>query len=463
MYRSDGSAGKTAALIVTTMSNFLTPLALATVNVALPSIGKEFSMNAVSLSWVAVAYILSAAIFLVPIGKLADIYGRKRLFLIGTYVFTITSFFMGIATTPFVLIFFRVAQGVGGAMLFGTSIAILSSVFPAGERGKAFGINIAAVYLGLSFGPFFGGVLTHHLGWRSVFFLNVPFGIIMVVLILWKLKGEWAEARNEKFDIIGSFIYSLMLLSIMYGFSLLPNGLSIVLIVAGVAGVVLFIYWEGRAKNPVLNIELFKSNRAFALSNIAALINYSATFSVGFLLSFYLQYIKGLSPQSTGFVLVSQPIVQAAFSPLAGRISDKVEPRIVASIGMALAALGLILLVFLTGTTPILFIVACQVILGFGFAFFSSPNTNAIMGSVESRFYGIASSVVSTMRLLGQMFSMGITMLIFTVFIGKVEILPAYYANLLRGIRVAFIISGALCVVGVFASLSRGNVHSDDA
>jgi EmrB/QacA subfamily drug resistance transporter len=455
MGQTDATAGKTTALIVMTMASFLTPLALAAVNVALPSIGKEFSMDAISLGWVATAYLLSAAIFIVPAGRLADIYGRKKVFLIGVSIFTTASFFMGIAVSPFMIIFFRVIQGIGGSTLFGISVAILSSVFPPGERGKVLGIVTAAVYLGLSGGPFVGGILTHHLGWRSVFLLNVPFGVIMASSIMWKLKGEWADARGEKFDLVGSCIYSLMLLGIMYGFSHLPGLPGFLLVAAGVAGIAAFVRWEARTKYPVLEIGLFRSNRVFALSNAATLIQYSAAFTVSFLLSLYLQYIKGLSPQNAGFVLVSQPIVQAAFSPLAGRVSDKVEPRIVASAGMAITALGLFFLAVLAkNATPLAFIIMSQVILGFGFAFFSSPNTNAIMGSVENRFYGVASSVVATMRVVGQMFSMGIAMLIFTILIGRVEITPAYYPQLAKAIRVAFTASGLLCVGGVYASLA---------
>ena len=451
--------GRWPVLIATTLSSFLTPLALSTVNVALPSIGREFSMNALMLSWIATAYILSAAIFLLPFGKVADMYGRKKVFIYGTCIFTISSFLMGVAKTPEILIGCRVLQGIGGAMIFGTGIAILTSVFPAGERGKVLGINVAAVYLGLSFGPFLGGILTQHLGWRSIFFLNVPFGIIIMVFSIWKVKGEWAEARGETFDAVGSLIYSVMLFSIMYGFSRLPGRSGIVLICVGVIGIGAFVFWESRAKSPILNIDILKTNRAFTLSNMAALIHYSATFAVGFLLSFYLQHIKGLSPQGAGIVLVSQPIVQALISPIAGRISDRIEPRIVASLGMSITAAGLFLLVFLKTDTAISFIVSSLCVLGFGFALFSSPNTNAIMSSVESRLYGVASSMLATMRLLGQMFSMGISMLIFATYIGRAEITPALYPHLLKSIQVAFMVFGFLCVVGIFASLTRGNVR----
>ena len=451
--------GRWPVLIATTLSSFLTPLALSTVNVALPSIGREFSINALTLSWIATAYILSAAIFLLPFGKLADMYGRKKVFIYGTLIFTVSSFLTGVSKTPEILISCRVLQGIGGAMIFGTGIAILTSVFHAGERGKVLGINVAAVYLGLSFGPFLGGILTQHLGWRSIFFLNVPFGVIIMVFSIWKVKVEWAEARWEIFDAVGSLIYSIMLLCIMYGFSRLPDRSCFTLICTCIIGIGIFVYWELRAKNPILNISLLRTNRAFTLSNMAALIHYGATFAVGFLLSFYLQHIKGLSPQGAGVILVAQPIVQALISPIAGRISDRIEPRIVASLGMGITATGLFLLVFLETNTAIAFIVSSLCILGFGFALFSSPNTNAIMSSVESRLYGVASSMLATMRLLGQMFSMGIAMLIFATYLGRAEITPALYPQLLKSIQAAFLIFGFLCIVWIFASLTRGNVR----
>jgi EmrB/QacA subfamily drug resistance transporter len=450
---------KKSVLIVTTLSSFLTPLSLATVNVALPSIGKYFAVDAITLSWVATTYLLTAAMFLVPFGKISDMFGRKKIFIYGMWIFTVASFCLGISPSANMLIFFRALQGVGASMIFGTGVAILSSVYPPGERGQAIGINIAAVYLGLSCGPFFGGLLTQHFGWRSIFFFNVPLGIFVIFLSMRNLKQEWAEAKGESFDLTGSLIYSLTLLLIMYGFSHLPSLRGLLLIISGMVGIPIFVWWEARTKNPILDIRLFMNNKVFTLSNVAALLNYSATFAVGFLLSLYLQYLKGLSPQNTGFILVSQPIVQAAFSPLAGKLSDRLEPRLVASSGMALTALGLIFLAFLDAGTTLLLIVVNLMFLGLSFAFFSSPNTNAIMSSVENRFYGVASSTLATMRLLGQMLSMGIATLIFAVYIGRVEISPPYYGLLLKGTKIAFAIFGALCVVGVFASLSRGKLR----
>jgi MFS family permease len=206
-------------------------------------------------------------------------------------------------------------------------------------------------------------------------------------------------------------------------------------------------------------MNMFSNNRTFTFSNLAALINYSATFAVSFLLSLYLQYIKGLPPQSAGMVLVAQPFVMTVFSPLAGRLSDRVEPRVVASIGMTLTTIGLILFTFLDNETSLAFIVFNLILLGFGFAMFSSPNTNAIMTSVEKRYYGIASGTLGTMRLVGQMLSMGIAMLLFAIFIGRAQITPEYYSLFIESVNVAFMIFSVLCFIGIFASLARGKVH----
>lgn len=450
---------KRTALLVATLGSFLTPFMGSSITVALPSIGSELAMDAISLGWVATAYLLASAMFLVPFGRIADLHGRKKIFTLGIIIFTAASLFSAFSPSATVLIALRALQGIGGAMIFGTGVAILTSVFPAEERGRALGINVAAVYLGLSLGPFLGGFLTQYFGWRSVFMAVVPLGIIVLLFTYWKLKGEWAEARGEKLDIPGSVIYSLTLVALIYGVTLLPEMTGIWLIVTGTIGVVVFVKWEVKVSSPVLNMDMFRNNRTFAMSNLAALINYSATFAVSFLLSLYLQYIKGFSPQSAGIVLIASPAMQAIFSPLAGRLSDRIEPRIVASAGMGFTVVGLILLIFLNEQTGLWFIVASLTILGFGFALFSSPNTNAIMSSAEKKFYGVASATLATMRQIGMMLSMGMVMLIFTVYIGRVQITPEYYPFFLRGVNTAFIIFAVLCFGGIFASLARGKIR----
>jgi EmrB/QacA subfamily drug resistance transporter len=457
--RQDHHTVQNVALLVTTMGAFLAPFMSSSINIALPAIGKEFAMNAVLLGWVATSYLLAAAIFLIPFGKIADMYGRKKIFTYGMGVYTVSSFLSAVAPSAMLLIGFRIFQGLGSAMIFGTGIAILTSVFPAEERGKAIGINVAATYSGLSVGPVLGGVLTQHFGWHSIFLVNALAGIIILVGVIWKLQGEWAGAKEETFDWIGSIISSVILIAIMVGFSRLPAMLGVWLILVGIATLLAFVWWEMRVVHPVLNMNLFKHSMVFAFSNLAALINYSATFAIGFLLSLYLQYIKGLSPQRAGLILVAQPVMQAVFSPYAGRLSDRIESRTLASTGMGLTVVGLSLLSLLNANTPTKFIIAALMLLGFGFALFSSPNTNAVMSSVEKQFYGIASATLAAMRLIGQTFSIGIAMLIFTLYIGKVQITPEYHAPFLISVKTAFLIFAFLCFGGIFASLARGKVR----
>jgi len=456
---TDSAINKRPALLVATLASFLTPFMGSAINIALPSIGEEFAMGAVLLSWVATSFLLAAAMFLVPIGRIADIHGRKRVFTYGIIIFIVSSILCAVSMSATMLICFRVLQGIGSAMIFGTGVAILTSVFPVGERGRALGINVAAVYIGLSLGPFIGGFLTQYFGWRSIFVATVPLGLIVISVLLWKLKGEWAEARGEKFDLAGAIFYGFALVAIMYGFSMLPELYGAGLILLGAIGILAFVWWEMRVVSPILDIRLFRHNMVFAFSNLAALINYSATFAVGFLLSLYLQYIKDLSPLNAGLVLISQPVMMAIFSPLAGRLSDRVEPRIVASIGMALTATALFLFTSIGEETTLPFIVASLVVLGFGLALFSSPNTNAVMSSVEKRSYGVASGTLGTMRLIGQMLSMGIAMLIIAVYIGSVQITPEYYLLFVKSVKVAFIIFAILCFGGIFASLARGRLR----
>jgi EmrB/QacA subfamily drug resistance transporter len=397
--------------------------------------------------------------FLVPFGRLADIHGRKRVFAYGMGIFTLASLALAFSSSAGMLITLRVLQGFGSAMIFGTGMAILTSVFPAAERGRVLGINVAAVYLGLSLGPVLGGFLTHQFGWRSIFLVNVPLGLFVIYLVVVKLNREWAEAQGEKFDAVGSLFYAFTLVALMYGLSLLPAISGVWFILAGTLGCLLFVAWDRRSASPLLNMELFFHNPAFAFSNLAALINYSATFAVTFLLSLYLQYLKGFTPQHAGMILISQPVVMALFSPFAGRLSDKIEPRVVASIGMGFTVAGLLLFMFIDRDTHLGFIVTGLMLLGFGFALFSSPNTNAVMSSIEKKFYGVGSSTLATMRLIGQMLSMGIAMVIFALSIGSARITPEYYPQFLTSMKTAFMIFSSLCFLGVFASLARGKVR----
>ncbi|HVN96901.1 MAG TPA: MFS transporter [Syntrophorhabdaceae bacterium] len=454
---------KRNALLVASLSSFLTPFMGSSVNVSLPTMGRDLSMDAIALSWVATSYILSAAAFLVPFGRASDIYGRKKIFTWGIIIDNAASIFGALAPSGSILIFCRVLQGVGGAMIFGTGISMVTAVYPLQERGKALGIVLTTTYIGLAAGPFIGGFLTTHLGWRSIFLSNVVIGAVILTTTLWKIKQEWAEARGESLDLTGSVLYVFSLVLSMYGLSLLPRLIGLILVVPGVAGFVLFVFWVSKARYPVLDLHLFRHNRPFLFSNLAALINYSATFAVSFLLSLYLQYIMKFSPEHAGLILVVQPFVQAALSTMAGKISDRVEPRVLASAGMASLFVGLLFFAFLHSTSTLTYVVLDLALLGFGFALFIAPNTNAIMSSVERKSYGLASGIMATMRLVGQSLSMGVVMFTFMLHMGKSMITEENHPQFLQSMKISFLIFAALCLLGMFASLVRGKIRREEA
>jgi EmrB/QacA subfamily drug resistance transporter len=456
---TDIAGTRRSALLVSTLSSFLTPFMGSSLLIALPTIGREFGVDTIVLGWVVTAFILAAAIFLLPFGRLADIHGRKRVFTLGVALFTVASLFCGLATSAGMLIGLRALQGVGSTMMFGTGTAILTSVYPAGERGWVLGVNVAAVYLGLSLGPPLGGLLTWHFGWRSIFLACVPLGALVLSLIRWQLRGEWAEARGETFDGVGACLSGLGLVLLLSGLSAASGAKSVGLILLAALAFVAFVRWERRVPSPMLNMELFRGNPVFAFSNLAALIHYGATFGVSFLLSLYLQELRGLGPQAAGMVLLCQPALMATCSPFAGRLSDRVEPRTVASAGMAMTAVALAAFAFLDTETSIALIAGNLVLLGVGFSLFSSPNTNAVMGSVGKRAYGVASATLGTMRLTGNLLSMGMATLVLALFLGRQQITPAHHVVFLQGVRVAFAIFAVLCVGGIFASLARGKVR----
>jgi MFS family permease len=456
---NEAVAAQKAALFVAVTGSFITPFMGSSINVALPVIAKTFYIDAVVLSWIPTAYLLAIGVMLLPMGRLADICGRKKVMVLGFIFFNVASLFLTFAWSTAALIVFRAMQGIGSGMFFGTTMAVLTSVYPASERGRVLGITISAVYVGLSSGPFIGGILTLHFSWRGLFIVGFLLSLIVICLISFYLKGEWAEAKGEPFDIWGSLIYALALIVLILAFSLLPDRKSFGMIIFSVLGVITFIVWEKRVQNPIFQVDILLKNRIFALSNLAALIHYSATFAVTFLMSLYLQYIKALNAQTAGFILIAQPVMMALFSPLAGKISDRIEPRLISSAGMALTFCGLILLSSINSGTQLIFVVVVLFLLGIGFALFSSPNMNAIMSSVDRRFLGVASGSASTMRVLGQLFSMGTATLVLSVTMGRIPITAAVYPQLIKSITTILLIFSGLTSVGIFASLARGNIR----
>ncbi|HEX3029278.1 MAG TPA: MFS transporter [Clostridia bacterium] len=450
---------KQAILVSIMISALLPSFMSSSITVALPSIGKEFGMNAVALSWISTAYLLSAAAFLVPFGRAADIYGRRRIFLWGVALLTLTSILCMLSQSDWQLITLRVLQGIGGCMLSSTGIAIVSSAYPDGERGKALGMIGITSYAGMSAGPALGGILTEYFGWRSIFLVSTLLGVIIIFTVLKYMKADWKEAKCEGFDKGGTLTYCMSLIALLCGFTFLRSAYGLHLLAAGIAGIIAFGIWASRVKNPLVDISLYRRNKVFLFSTSAALINYGITFVVSYLLSLYLQYVTGLSPQFAGIVLITQPVMQAIFSPFAGRLSDRMAPRLVSAMGMLLNGAGLCLLMFLGRNTPLLFIIAGLILEGLGCAFFISPNQNAVLQSVEKHSYGVASGILATMRFIGQMISMGIATLCATAYMGNVKITPRVLPAFLNSLHTTFIIMAALCLLGIGACLKKSKAR----
>ena len=447
---------RSATLLVVCAAHFLMPFMMSAVGVALPAIGRDFSATALQLGLVETVYVLSASIFLLAMGRMGDIHGRRRVFQYGILIFTAAGGSVSLSWSIESLLAMRFFQGMGGAMVMATTMAMVVSVFPPAERGKALGISVASVYAGISCGPFLGGYLVTALGWRWIFYLCVPLGAVTFLVTCAKLREDWADAKGEPFDWRGSLVYATALLLLIAGGANLNHGpWAWGTALAGVVGIGLFLMVEARTPYPILDVALLRGNRVFALSNLAALFNYAATFGVTFFLSLYLQYVRGMTARDAGLILIIQPVMQMLLSPWCGRLADRYPADRVATIGMALCAAGLAIAATLGAGTPLTVILAMLALLGTGFALFSSPNVSVIMGSVAPRHLGVASGLNSSMRTLGMMTSMGIITVIFSMFMAGHPVTAATLPQFLLSMRTALLVFCALCVIGIGCSAGR--------
>jgi EmrB/QacA subfamily drug resistance transporter len=458
----DWTKKQISILAIVAITSFMGTFLISSVNIALPAIEKSFSLNAVTLSWVVTSFLLATAIFLLPVGRWGDLTGIRRLFKLGVVIFTLSSVLCGFAPSGFWLILFRFIQGIGAALTSTTGPAILVSAFPPQNRGRVLGISVSAVYLGLAFGPFAGGIITQYMGWRSLFYVSSVLGIVTALIAFIFLgKDESPTTAGRRMNLRGTFFYIIGLVALVYGSSQIPATLGWLLMGGGVLS--LFVFWamENRSAMPVIDTKLFTSNRLFAFSNLAALINYSATFAIVFLLSLYLQKILGLSPRNAGAILVAQPAVMAIFSPIAGRLSDRIQPRYLTTIGMSMCTLGLAAFATLSVATPIWLIVLLLIWVGLGFALFSSPNMNTIMSSVNRTQYGLASGTAATMRVIGQIVSMTIATLFFAGILGNqsVEIAPSRL--FISTVRWGFVTFSIISIAGIYFSYNRGRMSRE--
>jgi MFS family permease len=445
-------------LFVSSFGGFIIMFMSSAINVGLTKINEDFHVSAVFLSWISLSMVLVSAAVLLPFGRLADVYGRMRFFIAGMSIFSVSSFASALAPSANVLLALRMVTGISLAIGSVTAPALVILAYPLEQRGRALGWSVSGVYLGVTLGPVLGGFIFDAAGWRSFFYILAAVNLVNVVLPIWKLRHlEWREPKQGRFDVVGSVAYAAGLVALLAGFSLLPSVRGALVFAGGVAALAGFLWWEARAANPLLPVTLLRHNRVFAFSNGAVFINYAATAAMSLLMSYYLLINRGLSPGTAGLVLAAGSLVQAVSSPVAGRLADRVPARYVASGGMGLTVLGLLALVFLGPATPYWYIILFLCVLQIGLAFFSTPITYSIMGSVDKSRVGIASATIAAVRQAGQNLSLGLATMLIALYVGTLKIQPENYpqlrAPLLTTIRLSFLIFTALCVLGIAASL----------
>lgn len=451
-------------LLVVAVTSFMGTFLVSAVNIALPTIERDLALNAIELSWVITAFILSMALFMLPSGSWGDRTDNRRLFKLGVILFTLSSGICYAAPDGHWLVAARFLQGIGAAFTGTTGQAILVSSFPAERRGQVLGISVASVYGGLALGPLIGGFITLHIGWRSLFLIAAIFGLVTILISYLFLKSkEHTHKSDTGGDKTGTFLFMAGLAALVYGSSLIPSAMGWGLMSGGIILLLFFWRYESRTKYPMLDTGLFSHNRLFTYSSLSALINYTSTFAIVFFLSLYLQKVQGLSPRDAGAVIVAQPVMMAIFSPIVGRLSDKIQPRYFATAGMAMCTTGLGMLAFLGSTTPIWIIVAILIWVGLGFALFSSPNMNTIMSSVERRQYGQASGLAASMRVFGQIISMSIVTLIFSLLFDSRSIEEIPNQVFLQAMRWGFIIFTLIGLPGIYFSFNRGNLKRKES
>ncbi|MDR1841702.1 MAG: MFS transporter [Holophagales bacterium] len=400
-------------LAFTCVGAFMAPLDGSITSVALPVIGQRLGLSFEGALWVQASYLLTMAVLLIPLGRLADQRGRLNFYLAGIALFTMGSIGAALSVGGASIILARVIQGSGGALLTSTSSALVIAVFPASERGRAMGINVMSVYAGLSLGPPLGGFLVDSLSWHWIFLINIPIGI---AVLLWgrRLRKVTPETRTEgRVDMPGAILLGLAMITLLLPLTLhakwgLTSAPALALFVLSAISFVAFVLGERSASEPLIDIKLLRYNPQFAFGNVAALLNYMALYAVALLTSVWLQLVQGLSATHAGWLMLGQPVVQSLLSPVAGRLSDHIGARALTAFGMTMTALGMSLLAYFGRGAALGAIVASLAVVGVGMASFSAPNSSSVMGSVERRQLGLAGAILGTIRVTGMALSVAI-------------------------------------------------------
>ena len=412
--------------------SFVGPFLSTSINIAIPVMAGQFGVAPDRMSWVVTIFLMTTAAFLLPLGKVSDVHGRRRTYSLSLIVFAMATAAAAFAQTLTMLIILRAIQGIALSGVYVSYMPLLLATTDEAHQGHILGRAVALTYLGLSLGPVIGGALTQFVGWRCIFFLSA-LAIIISYAFIRPIKEEWYANGAPFVNLVSTALSVSGILCALYGLSSFEDYSAFFWI--GLVLLVIFVIHEGKSFHPLLPLYLFR-NLTFSMSNLAALIQYSSTYAVSFLLSLYFQVILGLPPAVSGAILLVQPIIMAFLSPRAGDLSDKYGPRGIASIGLVLTALGL--------TAFALFL---------GAALFGAPNNSAIMGSVKKMHHGIASSILALSRNLGQALSMAVVTFIMTTETAKQ---PSYADGVVAALHASFVILAVLCFLAVAASLARG-------
>lgn len=446
----------TLALIIVCVGSFIGPLGMASVNIAIPALAAELQANAKMVSWLPTLFLLSNVALMLPFGKLADNYGRKRIYTYGLLLNALSTLMCAIGMSIEWLLFWRLIQGAASAMIFGTGVAILTSITPANKRGFALGITAACVYIGLTVAPAIGGWLTEYWGWRAVFIFPAPLLFALVALIKFGLKNEWKNDHKQKFDWFGSSLFALSATTLVIGCSLLPEWSGVVFLLLTAFGFSAFVFHQSRHSQPLIRVQMFKESRLFSMSLSTSLLMYASVYPLTFLLSLYLQYVKGFSPAQAGQIILVQAFAMAILAPFAGKLSDTFQHRILASLGCAVVALGYAFLTQINETSSAAFISGALILIGIGFGLFSTPNNNAIMGSVNSQELGVASASMNLARTIGNLIGMSLVNFLVHLYLGETKISGQQFPGLLTTVSISLHISFGCVVLACFLSALRG-------
>jgi len=455
---------KRLILVGISLASFMSPFGMSMLNLSLSEIGTEFGVSAHALAWVSTAYLFSSILFLVPMARISDLVGRKKIFLIGMTIACINAMIEPFVPDFWILVMFRALDGFAMSCVFATSLPILSSIYPPSQRGSVFGINVSVIYIGSTMGPVVGGIVTEHFGWRMLFFLLLPLAALGIFMVYRYLKTDIAESKGEPFDKTGTILYMISIFFLLFGLSNLPKTWAFVFLAIGLLSLPLFIWYAKNGKYPVMQVKLFFSNKRFTRSNFAAFMNYAGTYAVAFFLSLYLQRVLNLPADMAGIALLAQPALQAIFSPFVGKLSDKTDSRYLSTLGMLILAVGLFCCSTLNANTPLTYLIVYEILLGIGFAFFSAPNTSAIMNSVDKKDYSSASASLAVMRQSGMVLAMAIAMCSISIFLGSTEMLnPETVPYFLTSMKTTLYIGVVFCLSGAVLSYLRGTANRPNA